>query len=202
VPMTQAAVLWIDGAGGTLIYQQRRLSVGSASQPNQADLPLLAPLYPQHLWIERDRESYVWRAAGRCRYQGREANEGLWWPDTELTLLSDAGREVCRLHLALPQPRLLTARLTWKPPARPSLSVHAAILVSTALQIASVATAHINVPEFPELWLYGMEDGWLLRCPTAVAYAGRCHVGELKLSAYWQIRIEGRHLALEPASLV
>lgn len=197
--MATSAVLWIDEFGGTLLYSQPRLSVGGLHQPTRSDLALLAPLRPIHVWIERECEGYIWQAEGRCRYQNQEAAQGIWWPDTTLTLLADSGREACQLHLAIPDRRLLTARLTWSPPARPVLHWHAAILVSQALRIGATPTSHVCVPGLPELWLYPREDGWLLRCSVGVEYSGRCHLGELDLPAYWQIRVQGRHLALEPA---
>ncbi|GBD37326.1 hypothetical protein HRbin36_02457 [bacterium HR36] len=205
--------LWVDRLGGYLVCRSDRISMGSSrpiadSDELAPDIPLLAPLRPIHLWLQRDREGYVWQAVGRCRYLGREWSAGRWAPNTALSLLTDTGEEAARLHLYLPDPALLTARLTWSPPIRAPLHFQAALLVSQALHLGPAPTAHVRSELLPETWLFPTYGGWLLRSAAPVVFVQRqshgepeatsvSPPGEVQLPTCWQIRIAEIYLRLE-----
>ncbi|MCS7016175.1 MAG: hypothetical protein NZM42_08710 [Gemmatales bacterium] len=205
------AVLWIDILGGYLLCLAPRISVGSrqfsttttATSDPQPDIPLLAPLQPVHVWLERDREGYSWQAVGPCRYAGHEMTGGVWTAGSELILLTDAGREACRLTLALPYPNSLSARLCWRSPARLATHLQSALLVSQALLLGPSRQAHVSSELLPETWLFPTSSGWLLRAQADVFFdqesipLSKAQEG-IMLPTFWHIRLGDLHLALEP----
>ncbi|MCS7167010.1 MAG: hypothetical protein RMI91_10270 [Gemmatales bacterium] len=205
------AILWIDTLGGYLVCLAPRISIGSralareaeSTSSQQADIPFLAPLRPIHVWVERDRESYVWQAVGRCRYRGRESTGGLWDSGHELVLLTDLGQAAAHLTLTLPYPNSLTARLTWRWPLRLATHVRAALVVSQALLLGPDPQAHLQSESLPEAWLFPTSAGWLLQC-SAPLWLGQEYFPPSKteqgvfLPAFWKIRLGQLHLSLEP----
>jgi hypothetical protein len=202
--------LWIDTLGGYLVCCAPRVSLGAACPSTETDAPptpladiaFLAPIRPVHVWVQRDEECYVWEAVGRCQFGGQESRAGIWTPSREMVLLSDAGNPAVRLRLSLPEPGLLTACLTWLPPARTYRHVRSAVLVSQALHLGPAPTAHIRGESLPETWLFPMQDGWLVRSTVPVIFEQRSYTDEVMLPVFWQIRLGDVQLALEPCPAI
>ncbi|MCS7305380.1 MAG: hypothetical protein NZ602_09780 [Thermoguttaceae bacterium] len=188
-------LLWVDGGGGYLICLKEMVVLGHADGGPEVDIPLLAPISPQHLRLWREPEGYLIEPLESVLVEGRVVEGLSWLRDGNHIQLGGT----VRMRFRLPHPYSLTARLELLSAHRTEPRTNSVLLMGQSCLVGPESNCHIFCPWMRrpvvlfryQGGLYCRTEGWLeLDGHRQETMAG-------PLSANSRLRAEGLSLGLE-----
>ncbi len=143
--MPRRLVIQLDGAGSSLVFRGRRVTVGPISSADRPDLGLMADASLPTMSIERTDEGDYFLASEHPVEVNDCAVTGKLLADGDKIALSPR----CRLRFRLPTPASATAVLELSTARLPQADIRRVILMDRELVVGPGGASHVRLDQLP-----------------------------------------------------
>jgi hypothetical protein len=206
IALARRYMAWIDGIGNWLIVTSPEVTIGRAaggtgplarvSEPDAADLSLVANLSRRHLSILRADESHVLSAQGATAINGRLVEERTVLPQSCTIALAGS----VRLFFSVPNQLSASARVTFQSEHRPPTAVDGVVLMAETCVLGSGTNSHIHCESWSDpVILVRTADGLAVKSQLPLLVDGRYSTARQIVSNGQVVRgPDGVQFRLEP----
>jgi len=159
--MPERFVIQLDGAGSSLVFRGRRVTVGPISSADRPDLGLMADASLPIVSFERTDEGDYFLASEHPVEVNDRPTTGKLLADGDKIALSPR----CRLRFRLPTPASATAVLELSTARLPQADIRRVILLDREMVIGPGGAAHVRADQLPGRAVLQLGDGKLM-CRT------------------------------------